>query len=65
MPLPRGRQFVGLAFLPAVTVNIMLGFTSVVGGAVGDWLAGGTAVPVAVVGNLCRHWRGAPLFLPH
>ena len=28
--LTQGAQFVGLAYLPAVTVNIMLGFTSVI-----------------------------------
>ncbi len=38
--LAQGAQFVGLAYLPAVTVNVMLGFTSVVVALLGLGLLG-------------------------
>lgn len=38
--LTQGTQFVGLAYLPAVTVNVMLGFTSVIVALMGMGLLG-------------------------
>jgi drug/metabolite transporter (DMT)-like permease len=60
----QGTQFVGLSFLPAVTVNVMLGFTSVVVALLGMGLLGERPSPWQWLGILVALGGGLLYFYP-
>ena len=62
--LTQGAQFVGLAYLPAVTVNVMLGFTSVVVALMGIGLLGERPSPWQWLGMFVALGGGLLYFYP-
>ncbi|MCA9999880.1 MAG: DMT family transporter [Anaerolineales bacterium] len=62
--LTQGAQFVGLAYLPAVTVNVMLGFTSIVVALLGVGLLGERPSPWQWLGMLVAISGGLLYFYP-
>lgn len=62
--LTQGTQFVGLAYLPAVTVNVMLGFTSVIVTLLGIGLLGERPSPWQWLGMLVALGGGLLYFYP-
>jgi drug/metabolite transporter (DMT)-like permease len=62
--LTQGTQFVGLAYLPAVTVNVMLGFTSVIVALLGLALLGERPSPWQWLGMFVAIGGGLLYFYP-
>jgi drug/metabolite transporter (DMT)-like permease len=62
--ITQGTQFVGLAYLPAVTVNVMLGFTSVVVALLGLGLLGERPSPWQWLGIFVALGGGLLYFYP-